>query len=91
MIRKLNCKFIESKNLKKLNKMEKLKPCPFCGQEVEIVRTKSEGVDGVSYHISHDYRDAWGCPIATHEGEFLGTNFYKTKKELIESWNSRQC
>ena len=81
--------------------MEELKPCPFCGQEVEIVRTDSEGNfhpeeyfdnpwSGVSYHITHDYRKVGDCPISTQEDDFVGCIVYQSEEELIENWNFRQ-
>jgi len=82
--------------------MEKLKPCPFCGQEVQIERTDAEGNfhpdeyfdnpwSGLMYNIKHEYDDVEGdCPIATHKDEFVGALGYESVEELTEIWNTRK-
>lgn len=54
--------------------MEELKPCPFCGTEVEI----SEGMYGFHTHFQ---------PRCTKCGCSL--DIYSTFEEAIESWNKR--
>jgi len=80
-----------------------LKPCPFCGGKVEIVRTDCEGNlqpdkyfdedgawSGIAYQITHPYTKLeTECPIATHEDEFIGCYNYEAVEELIETWNKR--
>ena len=63
--------------------MEKLKPCPFCGEEVAVEKTEDE--DG-GYDICYDiccYGDGCFRPI---------NNFpMKSKKLAIKLWNKRNA
>lgn len=82
---------------------ERLKPCPFCGMIPKIYVCDEEGNirnddyesnpwSGLSYAICHDIselKDGSDCPIATHEGEILGTRLYDNIDELVEGWNGR--
>lgn len=84
-----------------MSKEPELKPCPFCGGDVEIIATDDEGNihreteyeskqwSGLQYGISHEERYNPDCPIATFEDELLGSYLYDTKEELIEFWNRR--
>ena len=81
----------------------KLSPCPFCGQDVQILRTDSEGNlqpdkyfdeegarSGISYSITHTPKDDKVCPIATHEDEPMGCWQYDSIEELAGYWNKRK-
>ena len=79
----------------------KLKPCPFCGQDVRIQVCDDEGNfrdesylddpwSGVSYAIIHEIVEDFDCPIETHLDEIIGCTLYDSKKELIDSWNNRK-
>jgi hypothetical protein len=83
---------------------KRLKPCPFCGKIPQIYVCDEEGnihIDeyendpwsGLCYAICHDISncdcDNVDCPIATHEGEILGTQLYESIDELVEKWNKR--
>ena len=61
---------------------EELKPCPFCGCEVEIV-TGIYGLYGIpnSYKIIHPKND---CIMEGFESYFTDNKEY-----LIEDWNRR--
>lgn len=82
-------------------KIEELKPCPFCGKDISIALSDSEGNmrpasyeedpwSGISFQILHDYEQSPDCPIAAHPGEPVGTTLYDTREELIEKWNVRK-
>ncbi|GIN17495.1 hypothetical protein J32TS2_28510 [Shouchella clausii] len=84
--------------------MEKLKPCPFCGGEVQLGINDAEGNhrnedyerdpwSGICYTLQHFYENNKGCPIATfnkHESDgILGTRLYDDREEAIQAWNKR--
>ena len=56
--------------------MTELKPCPFCGCEVEI----RIGVY-TAYYLAHPETDCMLCGFASY--------FTKDKNELINDWNRR--
>ena len=54
--------------------VEKLLPCPICGEEVEFEQVSDD------YHIVCDrWEDGKGCN--------LETGYYDTKEELVKAWN----
>ena len=65
---------------------ETLKPCPFCGRMVEIIRHPDKG--GL-YDIRHreptDPRNEIRCILDGFRGMYL----YESKEEAIGSWNRR--
>lgn len=82
--------------------MDKLKACPFCGNDVNIgftdrdgnIRDKSYLEDvwrKVYYFIEHNDKDNKGCPIANHyeDGGMIGTLLYDDVEELLQKWNTR--
>ncbi len=80
--------------------MERLKPCPFCGGDVEFWIMDDEfnikGNDyvdnpwsGLRYGLSHMESSNDGCPIATEDGALLGVYGYDTKEEAAIAWNRR--
>lgn len=82
---------------------ERLKPCPFCGKVPQIYVCDEEGNirnddyendpwSGLSYaicHIDEVEQNGVDCPVATHDGEILGTRLYESIDELVECWNGR--
>ena len=58
--------------------MSELKPCPFCGMDVELKHYKANA-DWWYVVCNH-------CKIAIDP---LFWNFDRTKKEIIEIWNKR--
>ena len=59
--------------------MSKLKPCPFCGGEAELVQHQVVG-----------YPDDFYVECVTNECIMsLGGLCYETEKEAIEAWNRR--
>lgn len=88
--------------LRKVNSLETLKPCPFCGGEAYIQICDEEGNlrdeaykkdawSGLSYQISHNNEENKDCPIASHveDGGIVGTFLYESEEELISTWNKR--
>lgn len=80
---------------------EKLKPCPFCDNEVFVGISDDEGNprdeeyeddpwSGLSFRLIHEYQDGIVCPIATHYDELLGTLLYESREELARVWNNRK-
>jgi len=63
-------------------KKEKLKPCPFCGGDKNVIcRTDYDGRD--SYAVSCRYPEC-------HGGIFmLGYGYFADKAEAIAAWNTR--
>lgn len=65
--------------------MKELKPCPFCGGEVEIVKDKrwpkwlDHGID--AWHVECKNSD---CVIYQ-----VDNNYYRQRKEAVEMWNRR--
>lgn len=81
--------------------INKLKTCPFCGEEVFIGISDDEGNQrdeeyeddpwsGLTYTLIHEYKNGVECPIATHEEELLGCLLYESRQEAIEVWNGRK-
>lgn len=83
--------------------MEKFKPCPFCGEMPRILVSDDEGNmrpdeyekdpwSGLGFQIEHIAveEDDPICPVATFEGESIGTRIYDSRDEAIEAWNSRK-
>lgn len=81
---------------------EELRPCPFCGGQVEIVCCDDEGnphtVDyeqdpwsGIGYRIKHSVEKNEVCPIARYEGDgaTMGVYIYDTREEATQYWNKR--
>ena len=62
--------------------MTKLKPCPFCGGEIEIVNTDcTDPIHG--YGIIHGNNDC----ILNNGGGYL--EIYNTEEQAILAWNAR--
>jgi len=77
----------------------KLKPCPFCGGDVEIRACDDEGNvydneselwfrSGLGFKIFHDCDE---CPISVPISEFegLGRRIYESRAEAEDAWNRR--
>ena len=84
-----------------MNNRPKLKHCPFCGREISIQTCDAEGNhrpddyaddpwSGLGFLLRHEIpAEGTYCPIATHEGEDIGTIIYGSKDSAIERWNTR--
>ena len=68
-------------NLKKIEEMDKLKPCPFCGRDVRVER----------YVEEVDYDICWIEHTANEPICFLHSarGYVGKKSDLIELWNRR--
>lgn len=64
--------------------MSELKPCPFCGSEMQIIEdAEFENVYGhKTYNVSHDENTDCPAEIIDHCGD-------KDKDRLIKAWNTR--
>lgn len=73
--------------------MIKLKICPFCGHEFQIVECNSYGYSDKGernkYGVQHVLPDGEDCPISTNNRMTIGRYCYDTKKELMSDWNKR--
>lgn len=80
--------------------MDKLKPCPFCGENVDLGVSDDEGNmrdeeyesdpwSELSFMLIHEYQDDIECPIATHYGEILGSRLYESREEAAKAWSTR--
>lgn len=76
-----------------------LKPCPFCKQSIRLQLCDSAGnfrgpeyADNpwgrLGFQLIHEVKDG-ECPIATHDGESLGSFIYDTREQAAEAWNRR--
>ena len=61
--------------------MTELKPCPFCGCDVNVV-TAMEGIKGAHDYYAIAHPDDTNCII-----DGIVTSAYPNKEELIEDWN----
>lgn len=80
--------------------MEKLKKCPFCGGEFEIVIVDNDEnirreewyeenpVNGLNFGIQHNVPHH-SCPIATLKSQLLGEVFYLSERSAINAINKR--
>ncbi len=77
----------------------KPKPCPFCGKSIGLQLCDGEGnlrgreylenpCSGIGFQLIHEVGDG-DCPIATHDGETLGSFIYDSEEDAIAEWNSR--
>lgn len=57
---------------------EKLKPCPFCGGEAELVNIDAAGVQGIPDPVTVCCKE---CKCST--------NWFSKEWEAIDAWNSR--
>ena len=62
--------------------MADLKPCPFCGKEATVIKTKAYSTGAVLYHVWHY---ALVCPLRE-----VRTENMETEEEAIEAWNRRE-
>lgn len=60
----------------------KLKPCPFCGGEVIMMRLESLETGFVSYYVSHS--DIFNCAFKIRQQSASGT-----MQEAANKWNRR--
>ena len=84
-------------------KMDELKPCPFCGGNVSIILCDDEGnlhdesyrehpYSGLGFMLHHAHEDNPECPIASYEcdgGILGGVYIYDTEEQAAEAWNRR--
>lgn len=77
--------------------------CPFCKGTVRIAVCDDEGNlhddeyennpwSGLRYQLVHDTTCVpmhKSCPIATFEGESIGTRIYDSRQEAAEAWDTR--
>lgn len=79
---------------------EKLKPCPFCGGEAQLILCDDEGnskddgyindpYSGVGYMLAHCIENNELCPVARYEDDSIGCFIYSSEKLAIEAWNKR--
>ena len=70
----------------------KLKPCPFCGNEVEVEKIP------LWYGNGHGYKDCYefkirckkcGCRVDQPENDSVYRSEEKAKKNAIKAWNRR--
>ena len=64
-------------NLKKIEEMEKLKPCPFCGSKA--VLRKKANLETYIVECTNGF-----CPAS-----YMIGNDYETEEEAVEVWNKR--
>lgn len=66
----------------KTDKELTLSPCPFCGEEIELIDMRANW-NKDSWRIWHPH-----SPIRCILSEFIKS--YPSKKSAIEAWNTRQ-
>lgn len=75
--------------------MAKLKKCPFCGHEFQIVQCNSYGFSDKGernkYGVQHLLPEGVDCPISTNDRNTVGRYTYSTLRELTKDWNIRYC
>ena len=75
-------------------------PCPFCGGDIRIGVTDAEGNprpddyefnpwSGLKFMIQHPEKPGVVCPINTQGDEPLCSWNYKSRKDAINTWNTR--
>lgn len=75
-------------------------PCPFCGGGIQIGVTDDEGNphpedyefdpwSGLRFVIQHPEKPGVTCPISTFGEDSVGLCSYKSRKDAINTWNTR--
>ena len=75
-------------------------PCPFCGRDIQIGVTDAEGNpkpddyefapwSGIEFVIRHPEQEGVVCPIHTCGDEPMGSWTYHSRKDAINTWNTR--
>lgn len=85
-----------------IDKLEALKPCPFCGGSASVGISDDEGNprdekyennpwSGLSFTILHGHDNNKECPIANHDedGATVGILLYESREEAVQAWNKR--
>lgn len=71
----------------------KLKKCPFCGHEFQIVSCNTYGYtdrgERIKWGVQHTLPDGEDCPISTNSRLTIGRYVYDTLKELKDEWDRR--
>jgi len=73
--------------------MEYLKPCPFCGREVDIkeVCSVDSPINGNGVHSLECCSEmTWAYLLDDHCNKNSVNRKSKTKEKLIEKWNNRK-
>ena len=70
----------------------KLKPCPFCGSEVELEKIPLWYGNGRGYKDCYEFKircKKCGCRVDQPENDSIYRSEEKAKKNAIEAWNRR--
>ena len=72
--------------------MSELKPCPFCGNEVEVEKIPLWYGNGHGYKDCYEFK-IWckkcGCRVDQPENDSVYRSEEEAKKNAIEAWNRR--
>ena len=70
---------------------EKLKPCPFCGEEPSVAAVEKTHTGGILVCSTRELRPhVFWIKCENRECQvYLGTKHFKTQAEAIKAWNTR--
>lgn len=63
---------------------EELKPCPFCGEQPEVIKTEGRYVEYIVSCTNIFNEDGSGCPV-----EPCCTTYFYEESKAIAAWNTR--
>jgi len=67
-------------------KLDTLKPCPFCGREPQVRKSKKKWIGLNTPEFRQDYKVACVIPTCLMKPE---TKYEKHKEDAIKLWNTR--
>ncbi len=62
-----------------------VKPCPFCGGKIHIIKSECLSNGFVSFALHHDMFSHAKCVLA---GQTLG-KLFETEEQAVQAWNKR--
>lgn len=74
------------------DKIDKLKPCPFCGKDDKILISSAQTFQKLycEYGSATIHLDCTRCGLSLYEHSYHGSHYAVKAKRLIKKWNNRK-